>query len=187
MPKYRLQHLLRILLGLITSHILSACTTLDARLSLEPYTKDKQKRNAIETMAERYCEQKRNYPGAKTNLKQPDFIFTTDGCSRAPDNGWVACCIAHDIPYWCGGSEADREAADQFLKRCVNKRVDVIGSLFYVGVLAGGSPWLPTPWRWGYGWDDWPHGYEVLEHSPSVTKLLEDLHVKQIIEEQLQK
>lgn len=187
MSQLHYQYIQRILILLIISQILSACTTMESRLSLEPYTKDKQKRNAIELIAERYCQQKRNYPGATADKKQPDFIFTTDGCSRAPDNGWVACCIVHDIPYWCGGSEADREAADQFLKRCVNKQTAVMGSLFYGGVLAGGSPWLPAPWRWGYGWDDWPRGYETLDHSPSVTKLLEDLNVKQTVEEHLKK
>lgn len=160
---------------------------MDARLSLEPYTKDKQKRNAIELVAESYCQQKRHLPVAATDNKQPDFIFTTDGCSRVPDNGWVACCVVHDISYWCGGSEADREAADQFLKRCVNEQSAGVGNLFYAGVFVGGSPLLPTPWRWGYGWDDWPRGYETLEHSPPVTKLLEDLNIKQIVDEQLQK
>jgi hypothetical protein len=69
----------------------------------------------------------------------------------------------------------------------VNKQVGFIGSLFYAGVRLGGAPWLPTPWRWGYGWEDWPHDYESLEHSPSVTQLLEDLHIEQKIQEHLQK
>jgi hypothetical protein len=25
----------------------------------------------------------------------------------------------------------------------------------YIGVRIGGHAWLPTPWRWGYGWY-WP-------------------------------
>lgn len=187
MPQFDFQCGQCILILLITSQILSSCTTMDARLSLEPYTKDRQKRNAVELIAESYCFQKRNYPGATDVKKQPDFIFTTDGCSRAPNDGWVACCIVHDIPYWCGGNEVDRESADQFLKQCVNKQVGFIGSLIYAGVRLGGAPWLPTPWRWGYGWEDWPRGYEPLEHSPSVTQLLEDLHVKQKVEEHLQK
>lgn len=177
----------RILILLIAGLILSACTTVQARLSLTPYTQDKQKRNAVELIAENYCRKKRNYRGAMEASKSPDFIFTTDGCSRAPDGGWAACCVAHDIAYWCGGSAADREEADQFLRQCVNKQVPVIGSLYYAGTRLGGMPWLPTPWRWGYGWKEWPHGYEALEHSPSVTKLLESLRVKQIVQEQLQK
>jgi hypothetical protein len=178
---------LRILTLLIAGQILSACTTIEARLSLDPYTKDKQKRNAVELLAENYCDRKRNYPGATAVKKQPDFIFTTDGCSRAPDDGWVECCIVHDIPYWCGGSEADRVAADEFLQQCVNKQNGFFSSLFYTGVRLGGSPWLPTPWRWGYGWEVWPHDYEPLEHSPSVIQLLEDLSVERAVKEHLQK
>ena len=177
----------RILFVLIAAQLSIACTTLQSRLSLEPYTKDKQKRNALESVAEEYCRQKRNIPEIEPDKVQPDFIFTTDGCSRAPDDGWVSCCVAHDIPYWCGGSEADREAADQFLKNCVNEKSFPVGHVFYAGVLVGGSPWLPTPWRWGYGWEEWPRGYETSEHSPPVTELIEALHIKQIVEEQLQK
>lgn len=184
---YSFQFCLRSLFILSTVQIISACTTLEARLSLEPYTKDKLKRNGIESIAESYCRKKRNYPGAATDKKQPDFIFTTDGCSRAPDDNWLACCIVHDIPYWCGGSEADREEADRFLERCVKGQVNLIGSFFYAGVRLGGSPWLPTPWRWGYGWEGWPNGYEPLEHSPSVLRLLEDLNVKRVVQEHLQK
>jgi hypothetical protein len=89
MSLFNFQNGLRILTLLITSLILSACTTMKARLSLDPYTKDKQKRNAIELIAEEYCAQKRNYPSTTAVKKQPDFIFTTDGCSRVPDDGWV--------------------------------------------------------------------------------------------------
>lgn len=187
MFRFYFQNSRRILILLITGQILSACTTMEARLSLEPYTKDKQKRNAIELIAEKYCAQKRNHPGTTTVKKQPDFIFTTDGCSRAPDDGWVECCIVHDIPYWCGGSEADRAAADQFLKQCLNKQGSFFDSLFYAGVRLGGVPWLPTPWRWGYGWKDWPRGYESLEHSPSSSQILENLHIEQAVQKHLQK
>jgi hypothetical protein len=61
-----------------------------------------------------------------------------------------------------------------------------MSSLFYAAVRVGGTPWLPTPWRWGYGWDEWPRGYEALEHSPTVIQLMEDLNATQIIREQLQ-
>lgn len=177
----------RIFTLLIMGQLVTSCTTMEARLSLAPYTQDKQKRNEIELIAERYCQQKRNYPGSTSNNKQPDFIFTTDGCSRSPDQNWVVCCIVHDIPYWCGGSAKDREMADLFLKQCVNKQANILGNVFSAGVRFGGTPWLPTPWRWAYGWADWPHGYEPLENSPSVLKLLEDLNIKQAVQKQLQK
>ena len=175
---------MRLIPVLIICQLLAACTTMDARLTLEPYTKDKTKRDALEALAERYCRLKRNAPVAN---RLPDFIFTTDGCSRAPDDHWAACCVMHDIPYWCGGSRKDREVADQLLEQCVNQQATFVGSLFYTGVRFGGTPWLPTPWRWGYGWADWPHGYDPLAHSPAVDRLLEQLQVKKIILEQLQK
>lgn len=177
---------LRIAFRMAIGSILVGCTTLEARLSLEPYTKNKQKRNVIEGLAETYCRQKRNYPGALGATKLPDFIFTTDGCSRAPDDHWVSCCITHDIAYWCGGSSEDREAADQFLQQCVNKQNSPVGSLYYAGVRLGGAPWLPTPWRWGYGWNDWPRDYETLDGSPPVIELLERLGLRQIVWDQLQ-
>jgi hypothetical protein len=184
MPRFDFQ---QGLIVLIAGFVLSGCTTLDARLSLEPYTLDKQKRNAVELIAENYCRQKRDYPGASAAHTAPDFIFTTDGCSRAPDDGWVSCCIAHDMAYWCGGSAADRKEVDQFLRQCLSQQAAVIGNLYYVGTRLGGMPWLPAPWRWGYGWKAWPRGYEALAHSPSAAKLLEDLHVKQAIQAHLQK
>lgn len=185
MFQFDFQHSLRILIWLLIGHILTACTAIESRLSLDPYTKDKQKRNAVELLAENYCQQKRSTPKATQTQKQPDFIFTTDGCSLVPDGDWAVCCIVHDIPYWCGGSAEDREAADQFLEQCVNKHADSVGNLYYLGVLMGGVPWLPTSWRWGYGWEDWPRGYEALDNSPSVMQLLEKLKAEQIIQEQL--
>ncbi|MGZ8224663.1 MAG: hypothetical protein ACXWTE_05965, partial [Methylobacter sp.] len=71
------------------------CTTLESRLSIEPYTKNKPMRNALEQVAEEYCRQKRAGSNPAGAEMQPDFIFTTDGCSRWPDDSWVACCIAH--------------------------------------------------------------------------------------------
>jgi hypothetical protein len=85
-----------------------------------------------------------------------------------------------------GRSEADRAAADQFLKQCLNKKKSFFASLFYLGTRVGGGPWLPTPWRWGYGWEDWPRGYESLEHSPSTIQLLENLHIEQEVQKHLQ-
>ncbi|NOT13165.1 MAG: hypothetical protein HOP23_15240 [Methylococcaceae bacterium] len=187
MFRFYFRHIQRGLMVLIIGHLLNACTSMESRLSIEPYIKDKQKRNAVEWMAERYCRKKRNYPQSQGVNKQPDFIFTTDGCSRAPDVHWLACCIVHDISYWCGGSQTDRAAADYLLKQCVTHQSGVMASVFYSGVRMGGTPWLPTPWRWGYGWDDWPRGYELLEHSPTVFELMEELKANQVIEEQLQK
>jgi hypothetical protein len=69
-----------ILLGAVGC--LSGCTTLVPHTSIEPYIKDKQKRNAIELIAETYCREKRLAPDSSQPEQVPDYIFTTDGCSR---------------------------------------------------------------------------------------------------------
>ncbi len=102
----------------------------------------------------------------------PDELipFVTDGCSMFPDGTpsdrtlWQHCCITHDFAYYMGGTADDRAAADDALDACVSAETnDVLGSLMHAGVRIGGSPALPTPWRWGYGWNYDPvHGYRVL-------------------------
>lgn len=97
--------------------------------------------------------------------------FTSDGCSAFPDGTftqnelWLQCCTAHDLSYWKGGSYADRLNADQELQRCV---ADVgqqrIADLMLAGVRVGGTPYLPTSFRWGYGWP-FPSGYRDLTAS----------------------
>ena len=168
------------LLGLASC--LSGCTTMLAHTTIEPYTKIKQQRNALELLAENYCTEKRTQPGNNQPALLPDYIYTTDGCSRWPDGSWQVCCIVHDIAYWCGGSQQDRQEADEWLKQCANDKSKLMGSTMYPGIRVGGVPWLPTPWRWGYGWENWPQGYENLEQSPAVDVLLEKLNARSIIE-----
>jgi hypothetical protein len=89
--------------------------------------------------------------------------FTSDGCSLFPDeveitgDDWCSCCFQHDIAYWKGGTEAEREAADRALQACVTEKTgnETLGLLMYEGVQAGGSPYFYNWYRWGYGW-----GYE---------------------------
>jgi hypothetical protein len=86
--------------------------------------------------------------------EQPDYGFTSDGCSLWPDGTWDTCCVEHDVAYWCGGSPAARLRADAVLNACVQtdgRRSHHLGELMYWGVRAGGVPWQPSPWRWGYG------------------------------------
>jgi hypothetical protein len=165
---------------------LGGCTTMVAHDAIEPYIKDKQKRNALESLAEDYCRQKRAPAGGGT-ARLPDYIYTTDGCSRWPDGSWKACCVVHDIAYWCGGGAADREQADDWLRQCANDKAQGMGGILYLGTRVGGVPWLPTPWRWGYGWDDWPRGYEAAEPpaAPPVKALLDMLKARSIVEEHL--
>ncbi|MGZ3773374.1 MAG: hypothetical protein ACXVCY_02745 [Pseudobdellovibrionaceae bacterium] len=83
--------------------------------------------------------------------------FTTDGCSVIADGfvtkSWEACCVQHDFEYWVGGSEADKDKADRMLEKCIGiNTFPILGEIFYAGVHVGGSPFLPTTWRWGYGY-----------------------------------
>lgn len=94
--------------------------------------------------------------------------FKSDGCSAFPDGTWkkhdlwLSCCIAHDRAYWQGGTYGERLIADEALKQCVASLGEPeIAQLMLVGVRAGGSPYLPTSFRWGYGWP-FPRGYRAL-------------------------
>lgn len=54
--------------------------------------------------------------------------FTSDECSLFPDSSvisnkdWCECCFQHDLAYWRGGTEKEREIADDKLKECVLER-----------------------------------------------------------------
>jgi hypothetical protein len=94
----------------------------------------------------------------RTGQKPPNS-FTTDGCTLFPDGTWQSCCVEHDMAYWCGGRAEERRIADIEVKACVGKKGGGSAAvIMYWGVRLGGVPWLPTYWRWGYGWS-WPHGY----------------------------
>lgn len=109
--------------------------------------------------------------------------FTTDGCSSFPDGTindktlWIDCCIRHDLAYWRGGTHEERLAADLALEQCVAKLGEPdIAKLMLQGVRAGGSPLLPTPFRWGYGWP-FPRDYKALtkEEIAQVREALKSL------------
>lgn len=94
--------------------------------------------------------------------------FTTDGCSLFPNGNpqhkslWLQCCIQHDIAYWQGGTRAERLAADLALEQCVNAVGEPeIAKIMLTGVRAGGTPYLPSSYRWGYGWS-LQRGYQAL-------------------------
>ncbi len=94
--------------------------------------------------------------------------FTSDGCSIFPDGTWsqnklwLNCCIAHDKAYWIGGTDAERLQADRELKACVESIGEPeIAKIMLAGVRVGGSPYLPTSFRWGYGWSE-SRGYQPL-------------------------
>tara|TARA_R110000824_G_scaffold336_7_gene2126 strand:- start:35872 stop:36231 length:360 start_codon:yes stop_codon:yes gene_type:complete len=94
--------------------------------------------------------------------------FTSDACSAFPEGTltqnelWLDCCVAHDYAYWKGGTKQERLAADQALKVCVAEAGEPeIALLMLSGVRVGGTPYLPTRFRWGYGWP-YPRGYKAL-------------------------
>lgn len=105
--------------------------------------------------------------------------FTTDGCSIFPDGTyeqkelWLSCCTTHDYAYWQGGTYDERLIADEQLQQCVAKVGEPqIANLMLAGVRIGGSPYLPTSFRWGYGWS-YPRFYTPLtaEEKRQITSL----------------
>lgn len=97
--------------------------------------------------------------------------FASDGCSAFPNGTlqhqqlWLACCTAHDYAYWQGGTYDERLAADNALKQCVAAVGEKqIADIMLAGVRVGGTPFLPTRFRWGYGWP-YPRGYKALSEQ----------------------
>ncbi|MDH5392270.1 MAG: FAD-binding oxidoreductase [Gammaproteobacteria bacterium] len=94
--------------------------------------------------------------------------FKSDGCSAFPNGTsgqndlWLNCCIEHDKYYWVGGTYEERLNADQRLKRCVARSGEpAIAMLMLAAVRIAGTPFLPTSFRWGYGWPVY-RGYKAL-------------------------
>ncbi|MEZ5626041.1 MAG: hypothetical protein R3E34_00710 [Rhodocyclaceae bacterium] len=97
--------------------------------------------------------------------------FASDGCSAFPDGTpaqrerWLGCCRAHDLAYWQGGTAEQRGAADEALRQCVaDVGEPAVAALMLAGVRVGGTPFAPTPFRWGYGWP-FGRGYQALNES----------------------
>lgn len=108
--------------------------------------------------------------------------FSSDGCSAFPDGNmaqnqlWLECCEAHDYAYWKGGTFAERVTADEVLRQCVAEVGEPeIALLMLTGVRVGGTPFLPTRFRWGYGWP-YPRGYKALDAQETLqVEALENL------------
>lgn len=108
--------------------------------------------------------------------------FTSDGCSSFPDGTfkqnelWLGCCTEHDYSYWQGGTYNERLEADKELRECVHAVGEPqIAQLMLAGVRVGGSPYLPTSFRWGYGWS-YPRWYQALtdDEKAQIEKLKVD-------------
>ncbi len=146
----------RIISGLVAATLVAcsvaACTTLE-RHTIGGYTPAQLA--AVTKEARDECALQRG-PG---NL--PPHEFTTAGCSLFFDGSWQTCCVKHDKKYWCGGTSRQRAAADHELRTCVATEASApLGWLMWMGVRAGGVPWMPFWFRWGYGWD-YPHPYDA--------------------------
>ena len=94
--------------------------------------------------------------------------FASDGCSAFPDGThkqnelWLSCCYQHDFSYWKGGTYQQRLESDKVLKNCVSSIGEPeIALIMLAGVRVGGTPILPTTFRWGYGWS-YPRFYGEL-------------------------
>ncbi len=107
--------------------------------------------------------------------------FTSDGCSAFPDGTlnqnelWLSCCRKHDFDYWKGGTYSERLESDKALKECVSKVGESeIALLMLAGVRVGGTPFIPTKFRWGYGWP-YPRFYGEL--TPSELDQIQNLTI----------
>ena len=79
---------------------------------------------------------------------------------------WKGCCVEHDVAYWQGGTKKEREQADLKFRDCIEKRTgdEALALLMYEAVRAGGGPYFPTWYRWGYGWPQ-GRGYKALTEA----------------------
>lgn len=85
-------------------------------------------------------------------------------CEHLPEkfavDQWGHCCSALDLEYWRGGTFiAQREANDAF-RSCLGDVYpeSYVPIIAYYGLYVVNSPFIPTSWRWGYGWD-FGHGF----------------------------
>lgn len=113
--------------------------------------------------------------------------FKTDGCSGGVSalyqflmkkkSDIFPCCKDHDIPYWMGGTKEEKIAHDKKLNKCVTEKTGIkfLGWLAEKIVGGGGSPYLPTPWRWGYGYKYSPtRGYDKVARTDAEKQALLD-------------
>lgn len=98
--------------------------------------------------------------------RNPPKPFTYDGCTRIPETlyslGFTfdlnSVCLAHDVAYWAGGTEAQRNAADRALYEGVKKEAHwILAEIMYFAVDQMGDTGLAkefTGRNWGHGYND---------------------------------
>ena len=101
--------------------------------------------------------------------------FKSDGCSLFPDGNYYSCCYLHDVAYWPGGTEKEKQRADEALSACVQEMTGdkVLARKMFEGVRVGGVPGLPTTFRWGYGWP-FPYRKDYAPLTPAEQKQLSE-------------
>ncbi len=92
-------------------------------------------------------------------VKNYEPVLKKEGlCSKVISPIWKKvdkCCLSYDEKYIYGGSENFRKTVDYQIKTCALKQGIEEKStiaLFYAVRLLG-TPYIDTPWRWGYGYD----------------------------------
>lgn len=86
--------------------------------------------------------------------------FKSDGCSfigpiyrafgKVPPG--TEFCVEHDREYWAGGTFAEFVASNLRLAlRLAEAGYPLLALIRLIGVTLGGWPFLPMPWRWGFG------------------------------------
>ncbi len=122
--------------------VCAGCASVSAELPNARFPDDPQKETKFR------CSERR---GGEQYV--PEREFRTDGCTLWPDSDWQACCVEHDMTYWCGGTAEERKAADKAIRECVAETGHpLVGSLMSGVIRVTGLRFFPTPWRWGYGW-----------------------------------
>jgi hypothetical protein len=63
-------------------------------------------------------------------------------------------CVVHDHLYWLGdwSGFTRLQADEEFRDAIVRSGHPDIATAYFIAVRAGGSGWIPTSWRWGFGW-----------------------------------
>ncbi len=112
---------------------------------------------------------------AASHLKDPPLPNPKDGCSCVPDFKFTSCCDDHDRAYRHGGTWEQRKRADEKFRQCIrNKGYGVLDDIYYLGVRISAVPWLPTPFRWGFGYPFKKGHRGYTPHSEETEKILNE-------------
>lgn len=99
---------------------------------------------------------------ARGESSLPLAEFKSDGCTWFPDGNYFDCCVAHDREYFAGGSWTARWRSDKKLFLCVAAKPKfynkLLAPVIWLGVRAGGVPWLNAGFSWGFGKKKQPAG-----------------------------